>query len=158
LAIYYRNAHAISLKVFFPTKPIVLADWFSFMQKPNVIVRVPEKKESGRKANRNPANGIQKIEIMVYGDLPRAPNVTVCRPLECSGPSQITHRSAFRRSLLAARILSKCSESISSSPSKMNLMLALGFMPGGVYDDPDGKLDGLARPYVLTGGYVELAR
>jgi hypothetical protein len=29
---------------------------------------------------------------------------------------------------------------------------------GGVYDDPDGKLDGLARPYVLTGGYVELAR
>jgi hypothetical protein len=61
LAIYYRNAHAISLKVFFPTKPIVLADWFSFMQKPNVIVRVPEKKESGRKANRNPANGIQKI-------------------------------------------------------------------------------------------------
>jgi hypothetical protein len=91
LAIYYRNAHAISLKVFFPTKPIVLADWFSFMQKPNVIVRVPEKKESGRKANRNPAHGIQKIEITVYGDLPR-------------------------------------------------------------------KLDGLARPYVLTGGYVELAR
>jgi hypothetical protein len=28
---------------------------------------------------------------------------------------------------------------------------------GGVYDDPDGKLNGPARPHVLTGGMIELA-
>src|SRR5215468_11704419 len=44
-----RNAHAISLRVFSRTKPIVLADWFSFTQKTNVIIRVAAKKGRARK-------------------------------------------------------------------------------------------------------------
>jgi hypothetical protein len=118
-----------------------------------VIVRVPEKKESGRKANRNPAHGIQKIEITVYGaNLPRAPNVTVCRPLECFGPSQIA-TVGFQEIFVGSEDLVEMLGVDFLLAFEDEFYVSARLHAGGVYDDPDGELDGLARPHVLTGGY-----
>jgi hypothetical protein len=56
----------------------------------------------------------------------------VRRPLGFSGPSWMNHRSALSSSLLAAVMRARFGDSISSSPSKMNLMLARGARPAAL--------------------------
>src|ERR1035438_1703321 len=55
--------------------------------------------------------------------IPRAPNTICWRRLWCIGPSQISQTSLASRSLYFARILARCGDPASSSPSKTNLTL-----------------------------------
>ena len=60
---------------------------------------------------------------------PRAPKMMDCCRVWYSGASHISQRSAAKRSLLAASVLSRFGDPASSSPSNANLMLLLNAMP-----------------------------
>jgi hypothetical protein len=62
------------------------------------------------------------------GDAARAEH-DLLRRLWCTGPSQISQTSLASRSLYFARMLARCGDPASSSPSKTNLMLARSGMP-----------------------------
>src|ERR1039458_5279956 len=61
--------------------------------------------------------------------IPRAPNTICWRRLWCIGPSQISQTSLASRSLYFARMLARCGDPASSSPSKTNLTLARSGIP-----------------------------